>query len=110
MIACCGLECTTCDAYKATATNDDALRVKVATEWSAAFKADIKPEQIQCTGCKGTGVHFLYCESMCEIRKCAGKRGFGTCAECPDYACATLQPVHDMACQAKENLERLRAH
>lgn len=109
MIACCGLECTTCDAYKATLTNDDALRVKVAAEWSTAFKADIKPEQIQCTGCKSTGVHFQYCESMCEIRKCAGKRGYDTCATCPDYACATLTPVLDMACQARENLERLRA-
>lgn len=51
-----------------------------------------------------------YCESMCEIRKCVGARGHDTCASCPDYACATLTPVFDMACQAKENLERLRAN
>jgi hypothetical protein len=109
MIACCGIECTNCDAFKATLTNDDALRVKLAAEWSTAFHADITPEQINCTGCKGTGVHFVHCESMCEIRRCAGQRGFDTCAACPDYVCATLKPVLDMVGQARETLERLRA-
>ena len=110
MIACCGLDCTACDAFKATATNDDALRAKVAAEWSKAFHATLTADQIHCTGCHGTGVHFAYCESMCAIRKCATGRGYDTCAPCPDYACDHLAQVFGMAPQARENLERLRAH
>jgi hypothetical protein len=109
MIACCGLDCTACDAFRARLTNDDHLRAKVAADWSQAYRAALTADQINCTGCKGTGVHFQYCESMCEIRKCAARRDFDTCAECPDYPCPLLKPVHDLACHARENLERLRA-
>ncbi len=30
MIAFCGLDCAKCDAFKTTASNNDALRIKVA--------------------------------------------------------------------------------
>ena len=32
-IACCGLDCETCEARLATVNNDDALRAKVAKLW-----------------------------------------------------------------------------
>jgi hypothetical protein len=108
MISCCGLECTGCEAYIATQDDDDALREKVAKEWSAMYKADIKPEQIHCTGCQSDGALFFYCEHKCEIRKCAKGRGYETCAPCPDFGCDHLKMVHEMAPAARETLERLR--
>jgi len=47
MIACCGLDCSKCEAYLATQEEDDVKRTKVAKEWSVRYNADIKPEHIK---------------------------------------------------------------
>ena len=109
MIACCGLVCTDCGAFKATAADDDAMRAKVSEEWTKAFNAQIPPESINCTGCNSDGVKFHYCESMCEIRKCAHGRDLRTCAECNDYACDKLGEFLKAAPAAKQNLDALRS-
>jgi len=109
MIGCCGLDCEKCDAFIATKRNDDSMRAEVARKWTEAFKAPIKQEHINCTGCMSDGVKFSYCESMCEIRKCAVGKGHATCAECPEFACGTLEAMLKMAPQAREKLESLRA-
>jgi len=109
MIAYCGLDCGTCNALIATQRNDNELRKKVAEEWSKAFGHPMKPEDINCTGCTTPqGVHIGYCESMCEVRKCAKPRQVATCADCSDYACAKLEGFFKMAPQAKTKLEGLR--
>ena len=41
MIAFCGLDCTKCDAYIATQTNDDALRAQTAKLWSKLNNVEI---------------------------------------------------------------------
>ena len=51
MIAVCGLDCGKCEARIATVNNDEALRQKVAREWSELNKVLITPEMICCTGC-----------------------------------------------------------
>ena len=55
LIACCGLDCENCDARKATVNNDDALRKKTAKQWAEANDAPIKPEHINCMGCRTAG-------------------------------------------------------
>jgi Protein of unknown function (DUF3795) len=74
MIAYCCLDCAKCQAYQATIRNDDALRAEVAAGWK------MKPEQIDCLGCKSTKPLF-----NCSLKKCATKRGLKTCAHCPDF-------------------------
>ncbi len=74
LIAYCCLDCAKCDAYQATIKKDDALRAKVAAAWK------MKPEQIECLGCKSKKALF-----DCTLKKCAGKRGLPTCAHCPDF-------------------------
>jgi hypothetical protein len=108
MIACCGLDCTKCDAFIATANDDDALRAKLAEEWTKAYHTTISPEHINCTGCHSTGVKLLYCESMCEVRKCATGRRLGSCAECDDFSCSLLAEIFKMAPQAERILLSLR--
>jgi hypothetical protein len=109
VIAYCGIDCSKCGAYLATAANDDALRAKTSAEWSKAYGVEIAPETINCTGCKGAGVKFNYCENMCDIRKCASERSVDTCADCSDYACDKLKSFQEMAPEPKQTLEALRA-
>lgn len=108
LIVYCGLDCEQCEAFIATQRNDDTLRAKVAAEWSRAYGAPILPENINCTGCKSAGVKTYYRDQLCEIRKCATRRSVATCAECAEYACATLAPVLAAVPQAKSRLEALR--
>jgi len=102
MVACCGIDCDACPALIAARTNDAALRAKTAAEWSKSYGHDFKPEEIDCTGCTTeAGPHVIYCESMCEIRKCARGRKVSTCADCGDYSCKTLSDFQKKAPEAQ---------
>ena len=53
-----------CPAFIARKTNNQALRVKTAAEWSKVFNVALKPEDINCVGClKTKGVHIGHCAS-----------------------------------------------
>lgn len=106
MIAYCGLDCEKCDAYIATATNDDDLRRKTALKWSELNQTEITPDQINCEGCRADGVKTVFCESLCEIRKCAVKKGFENCGSCPHMEeCGTLEPIISTNQEAHDNLK-----
>ncbi len=110
-IAYCGLDCEICDARIATMHHDDALREKTAKLWSQLNGVEITKEMINCTGCKADGVKTPFCDTMCEIRKCAGARGFATCADCAELErCTTLKTITATSSEASENLEKLRKH
>jgi len=107
VIACCGLNCATCDARIATLANDDVLREQTAAKWKVQFSADITAEMINCTGCREAGVKFAHC-GECEIRKCAKTKGFGSCADCDDLEdCALLKNIHQYVPDALANLKAL---
>ena len=74
MIAYCCLDCEKCDAYLATVKKDAALQAEVAARWR------MKPEQIECLGCKSATALF-----NCTLKKCASRRGLPTCAHCADF-------------------------
>ncbi len=83
-IACCGLDCERCDAYIATVNDDDDLRRRVAEEWSELNNVEITPEMVNCVGCRAEGVKMIFCQSLCEIRKCCVGKGYETCGSCGD--------------------------
>jgi hypothetical protein len=108
MIAYCGLDCSKCEALLATQSDDDEKRVAIATQWSAQYKADIKPEQINCDGCRSTGRKFFYCSDLCEVRKCCVEKELANCAACDAYACDKLTKFFEMAPEARVALDKLR--
>lgn len=95
MIGYCGLDCEKYDAYLATVHDDQALREKTAKLWAEQNNAPILPEHINCEGCHVNGVKTVFCEHMCEIRKCARKKGVSTCGHCPEIeTCLNMKYVN----------------
>jgi hypothetical protein len=109
LIAYCGLDCEKCDARIATIDDDDALREKVAALWSEMNQVTITKEMINCMGCRVDGAKTPYCDSMCEIRKCASAKGYTTCADCGDVEnCKTVDMVLENSSDARENLKGMK--
>jgi hypothetical protein len=108
LIACCGLNCATCEARIATLNDDNELRCKTAEKWMAIYNAsDIVPEMINCTGCREPGVKIGHYEE-CEIRKCVVSKGFQTCADCDQLGeCKLVDHIHKFSPEALENLRSL---
>ena len=105
-IAYCGLDCEVCDARMATVNDDEALRVKVAKEWSELNGIEITPEMIHCVGCRIDGIKTPFCESLCPIRQCALIRGVKTCGGCPEMrACDKLSMITANNADALHRLE-----
>lgn len=106
MIAYCGLDCEKCDAYLATVNDDQALREKTAKLWAQLNNAPILPEHINCQGCRAEGVKTVFCDSICEIRQCALKKGVETCGGCPDLEkCGTVGTILANNPEALQNLK-----
>ena len=105
LIACCGINCETCDARIATVSNDDGLREETAKKWREAFNSpDITVESINCTGCRTDGLKFWHCND-CEIRNCVQSHGLNTCGDCEELdTCKIISNVIEHMPDAKENL------
>ena len=108
MIAYCGLNCFKCDAYLATQQDSDSKREETAQKWSKLYRVEIKPEQINCDGCKSDERRFFHC-NMCEIRRCCISKRVDNCAVCEDYVCDTLSGFIKLAPEAGMALEKLRS-
>jgi len=105
-IAFCGLDCERCEARMATINDDDALRRKVAEEWSRLNGIEILPEMINCVGCRAEGVKTVYCQSLCPIRQCGLSRGYRTCGECGELE--TCDKVSKVIMNNRDALDNLR--
>lgn len=108
MYSYCGLDCQKCEAYIATKNNDNVQREKIAKKWSDTYKADIKPEHINCTGCKSDGQKFYYTENLCKVRQCASSKNIENCAGCKQFACEDLKFIFKYAPDAEEYLNSQR--
>ena len=105
-IACCGLNCETCEARIATINDDNELRKKVAKKWSELNKVTITPEMINCTGCRIEGAKTPFCDSLCPIRKCVMEKNYETCGKCSELdKCEKIKMIID---NNEEALKRLK--
>ena len=108
-IAYCGLDCGACPAFHAVERLTEAERQAVADKWNVEFGGSHTAADIDCVGCTHDGRHAPYCESGCDIRKCASEKALATCAECADYGCATLARFLSDVPDARANLEARRS-
>ena len=105
LIAICGLDCAKCDAYIATKNDDQALREKTAKLWSELNNAPIRPEHINCDGCRENGRKTVFCDRLCPVRQCALSKGFETCGDCSEKdSCPKVGAIWQHNPQAKENV------
>jgi len=105
LIACCGIDCESCDARIATVSDDNVLREKTAVKWREMYNSpNITAESINCTGCRISGVKIGH-HNDCEIRKCVVAKGLETCGACKELeTCQTVGFVLQHVPGARENL------
>mgnify|MGYP001178196884 CR=1 FL=1 len=108
ILASCGLDCATCCAYICFKNDDQKLRIKSAAEWSERYHADVKPEDVNCSGCLETGPKIKHCNE-CAMRLCTIKKNIKHCGLCGDYPCPDLNKFFEMVPGAKKTLDDLRA-
>ena len=109
MLAYCGIICSECEAYIATQNRDREDLQKVAAKWSEEYGGEITVESIICDGCKTTGGRMSeFCANICEIRKCALEKMVQNCAHCEQYPCEKLNPIFQMAPEAKTTLDSIK--
>ena len=110
LIAFCGIDCEQCEARLATVRNDRALREAVARKWAELNNApEIRPEMINCMGCRTEGCKTYYCTDLCPIRQCARQKQVETCAGCDAMpVCAKLAAVTTNAPGSRERLQQAR--
>lgn len=105
LIACCGLDCETCNARVATLNNDNELRENTAKLWSGLNGVPITPDMINCLGCRTEGIKTPFCDKLCPIHQCVLKKGLATCGDCPDRGgCPTVGAVWNSNSEAKSRL------
>ncbi len=107
IIGFCGLICNECPAFIATKNNDHEKRKETAKLWSKEFKTEIKPDEINCTGCTVEGVKFTHCKYSCEIRKCGLGKNIKNCAYCEQYPCVKLREFFKMAPNCELTLDKI---
>ena len=113
----CGIDCTDCSVFKATAADDDNLRRKCAEDplWKNAAAnywgmKELDPKVMNCRGCKAEGDDIFLSCAKCPIRRCARDKRLDSCGRCADWqACRRLVGLFDDVPQARENLRKLSA-
>lgn len=107
-IAPCGLDCAECEAYQATQAHDKEALAEIAAKWSEQYRTELKAENVLCDGCTDqSGRNGCY-SKMCSVRMCVDKRKLANCAGCRDYGCDKIAELHEIAPEAKKNLDPLR--
>jgi hypothetical protein len=108
LIACCGLNCATCDARIATVTNNIELLIETTEKWKVHYEvSDLFTDMIKCTGCREEGFKMIHC-SQCEIKKCVESRNYQTCAECEIMEkCEMVGKIYQYDPSTLQNLKSL---
>ena len=83
----CGYRCDLCQCYTKNIKSEKD-KERVSKDFNRIFGSDIKPENVECVGCKNEGKHV---ETSCPVRSCALEKGVENCAHCSAFICAKLK-------------------
>lgn len=86
-LACCGLDCSTCDIYQAA--GDPAKAARLAQAFIDEGRAGARPDWFRCQGCRGP--REPHWDADCWILACCTERGIDHCAQCPAFPCDRLE-------------------
>jgi len=104
MIACCGLDCSTCGIR--LSENDPERAERLTREFRKMGFTDLQPESFRCDGCRGN--RSKHWAANCQILKCClDDKGLEYCSQCEDFACAGLEEWADKNDRHHEGLNRL---
>ena len=95
MISACGVLCSECPAFLGK-TNGPQYRQEAAAAWRRIYRLRATPEQMSCGGCLAADDEVFHTCRKCEARLCCRGKGFATCGECPDPACAKLEKAQSV--------------
>ncbi len=92
----CGLVCSNCDAFIATANNNQEQLEQVAALWRKIYKNDdIAADNIRCTGCMSDGKEKSgFCLYVCKVKRCATQKQVENCGRCSEFPCFTIDELH----------------
>jgi hypothetical protein len=107
LMAYCGLDCSACNAYVATKSNDAALIERTAKEWSEMYHSNITAKDVWCDGCTAQTSRLCGHCSECNIRTCAQAHQVANCGACPEYGCDTIASFIEMVPDIKLVLDRI---
>ncbi len=83
----CGFRCDLCQFYNKNIKNQE-HKEKVCNDFKRIFGYDIKPEDVECVGCRNEGKHA---DDNCLVRSCALEKSVENCAHCPEFICDKLK-------------------
>ena len=83
----CGYRCDLCRFYTKNIKSEED-RQRVSLEFNRIFGWNIKPEDVECVGCKNEGKQA---DPNCPVRPCALEKGLENCAHCPEFICDRLK-------------------
>lgn len=91
----CGVLCSECPAYLAR-SKGIAYQRRIAEAWRRIYGLHEQPENISCGGCFGGDDELFHTSRGCRARRCCREKGFATCAECGEVACADLEQAQSI--------------
>jgi hypothetical protein len=83
LVSPCGLYCGVCGIYRASETDDQQLKEKLAKAYGDT------PDKINCRGCRSDSVYW-YCR-VCAVKSCAVGKGYIGCHQCADFPCDKIE-------------------
>jgi hypothetical protein len=112
MTAYCGIDCSRCEGYNATQSNDRKAIEDIAEKWRKQYNSEnITAESVMCDGCTKNGRKSGYCNGLCKIRQCAIGKAVQNCAYCSEYdSCKELHAFYAYpgTAEAKATLDSIR--
>ncbi|HUX05714.1 MAG TPA: DUF3795 domain-containing protein [Acidobacteriota bacterium] len=114
LTAYCGLQCHDCNFYLISREEDEAKRERIRRDTlricNEQYGMGLTLEDItECDGCTTAGGRLFAGCSKCKVRACVTKKGFESCAFCPECPCPELEEVHKLDSQARDRLDQIRS-
>ena len=110
----CGVDCKSCDVFKATVHGDREARMRAARLWAKTARQhwrmeELDPMILDCRGCRAPGPkHKGY--GRCPVTPCAQKRNLVSCAFCGEWQhCEILNDIFANNPEAPGNLRQIAA-